>query len=173
MFPSPQPSPQRGEGADRANFSWGSLSPHRVRMFPLTPALSPKRRGGRPCQFFVGLPKPTGRSHVPLTPALSPKRRGGRPCQFFVGHPKPTGSPHVSPHPNPLPKEERGLTVPIFFVGNPQGEGTNIKNGNPGCRFAFASVTRLRAHSDAISPPLPPFAPLPPLSAASGFASGR
>ncbi len=141
-FPSPQPSPQRGEGADRANFSWGSLSPQGVRMFP-------------------------------LTPALSPKRRGGRPCQFFVGHPKPTGSPHVSPHPNPLPKEERGLTVPIFFVGNPQGEGTNIKNGNPGCRFAFASVTRLKAHSDAISPPLPPFAPLPPLSAASGFASGR
>jgi hypothetical protein len=24
MFPSPQPSPQRGEGADRANFLWGS-----------------------------------------------------------------------------------------------------------------------------------------------------
>jgi hypothetical protein len=43
MFPSPQPSPQRGEGADRANFLWGShrhveegqgesIRPHRSRL---------------------------------------------------------------------------------------------------------------------------------------------
>ncbi len=51
---SPQPSPKRGEGADRANIFVGILSPQGGRMYPLTPALFPKRRESRPCPFLWG-----------------------------------------------------------------------------------------------------------------------
>ncbi len=58
-------------------------------MFPLTPTLSQKRRGSRPCQYQER--KPTG--------------------PIFLTEPPPES--HVPPHPSPLPKEERGPTVPI------------------------------------------------------------
>jgi len=115
-------------------------------MFPLTPALSPKRRGGRPCQyqegadranFCVEILQPTGRSHVPPHPSPLPKEErgptvpisgeGAEHANFCVEILQPTGRSHVPPHPSPLPKEERGPTVPIsrgsrpcqFLCGDP------------------------------------------------------
>ena len=118
-------------------------------MFPLTPTLSPKRRGGRPCQYQergptgpIFLTEPPPESHVPPHPSPLPKEErgpsvpisgeGADRAHFFVGIPQPTGRSHVPPHPSPLPKEERGSTVPIsgegagrahFFVGIPQPTG--------------------------------------------------
>jgi len=59
-------------------------------MFPLTPALSPKRRGGRPCQY---------QEREPAGP-------------FLCREPSAYREVAYSPHPNSLPKEERGPAVP-------------------------------------------------------------
>ncbi|SPX66427.1 Uncharacterised protein [Leclercia adecarboxylata] len=91
--PSPLPKEERGptvpisgEEADRAHFLWGSLSPQKAACSP-SPQPSHQRgegaeransrRGSRPCPFFVGIPQPTGRSHVPPHPNPLPKEERG------------------------------------------------------------------------------------------------
>ena len=108
-------------------------------MFPLTPTLSQKRRGSRPCQYQerkptgpIFLTEPPPESHVPPHPSPLPKEERGPTVPIFCGDPSAHRKPHVPPHPNPLTKEERGPSVPIageeadrahFFVGIPQPTG--------------------------------------------------
>ncbi len=117
-------------------------------MFPLTPTLSQKRRGSRPCQYQerkptgpIFLTEPPPESHVPPHPSPLPKEERGPTvpisgeeadrAHFLWGSLSPQKAA-CSPHPNPLPKEERGPAVPIageeadrahFFVGIPQPTG--------------------------------------------------
>ncbi|CAM6382019.1 hypothetical protein LEADMM271B_05165 [Leclercia adecarboxylata] len=128
-------------------------------MFPLTPTLSPKRRGSRPCQYFCRAPSAHREVACFLSPQPSPKRgEGADRANIFVGLPQPTGRSHVPSHPNPLPKEEREPTVPICCRDpsahreaacspspqpSPQrGEGadrTNIRRGSRPCPFLWGS----------------------------------
>ncbi len=87
-------------------------------MFPLTPTLSPKGRGGRPCQFLCE-DRLAHREVAcsPLTPTLSPKGRGGRPCQFFVGSLSPQGGRIFPLTPTLSPKGRGGRPCP-FFCGD-------------------------------------------------------
>ncbi len=82
---SPQPSPQRGEGADRANIFVGLPQPTGRSHVPSHPNPLPKEEREPTVPICCWDPQPTGRPHVPLTPALSPKRRGSRPCPFLWG----------------------------------------------------------------------------------------
>ncbi|MGF6187358.1 hypothetical protein QF003_003248 [Leclercia adecarboxylata] len=87
-------------------------------MFPLTPTLSPKGRGGRPCPFLCGSLSPP-ESHVSPHPNPLPKGERELTVPVFVwGSLSPQGGGMFAPHPNALPKGEWGLTVPIFGWGS-------------------------------------------------------
>ncbi len=88
-------------------------------MFPLTPTLSPKGRGGRPCPFFLWGSLSPPESHVSPHPNPLPKGERGPTVPIFVwGYPVAHREVACSPHPNPLPKGEREPTVPIFVWGS-------------------------------------------------------
>ncbi len=85
MFPSPQPSPHRGEGADRANIRRGSrLCQYQERQLtvPISGEAADRaniRRGSRPCPYQEREPT------VPVSGKAADRaniRRGSRPCQY-------------------------------------------------------------------------------------------
>jgi len=100
-------------------------------MYPLTPALSPKRRGSRPCQFFVGIPQPTGRSHVSSHPNPLPKEEREPTVPICCRDPSAHREVACFLSPQPSPQRGEGADRANIFVGLPQPTGRSHVPSHP------------------------------------------